>query len=524
MRRRSTLFAVAVVVVAAVLAAVVYAVADRGRRPPPDRIAAEATSSPAARPTSAPAGLQGYYDQRIGWARCTSTAQCATLSVPVDYAHPDGPTAQVALLRVPARDQTRRLGSLVVDPGGPGGSGVDYAAAADRIVSSDVRDRYDIVGFDPRGVGRSTPAVECLTDPQLDAFFAIDTSPDNPTEVQQFTAASRQLAAGCAAGTGALLPHVGTVDVARDLDVLRGALGEQRLSYLGKSYGTLIGAEYARQFPSHVGRLVLDGAIDPRLTGEQFALGQAGGFELALTQFLADCVSRDCPLGTGDVASARVALDDLVAGLDATPLPTDDSSRPLTQSLGVLGVVFPMYLGGGQGYPLLREALAAAEQGQGQPLLTLADEYASRRADGTYPDNQFEAMYAVNCLDRRDVDGPAAVQRSLPAFQARSPLLGAYLAWSGLPCAYWPDSPTGRAGAITAAGAAPILVVGTTGDPATPYAWAAGLARQLDSGVLLTLQGTGHTAYRQGSACIDSAVDAYLLAGLPPPDGKRCGG
>ncbi len=510
----------ALLVVAALLAAsavvALVATIDRQRDV---GVADREVSSPAPAPSGASGGLARFYDQQIDWQRCGDAYQCGRLEVPVDYADPAGASIQLALLRVPARDKDRRLGSLIVNPGGPGGSGVDYAAAADGIVSPAVRDRYDLVGFDPRGVDRSEP-VDCLSDAQLDAFLAADPTPDDKREVSGLVGADKEFAAGCRMRAGALLAHVGTAGVARDLDVLRGALGDERLHYLGKSYGTLIGAEYLRLFPRRAGRVVLDGAVDPALTAEQFALGQASGFEQALTSFLADCVRHDCPLGA-DVTTARAGLTRLLGRLDAQPLPTR-SGRRLTEALAVLGVAYPLYLPPDRGYPALRAALHEALGGDGSALLGLSDDYTQRHPDGSYDGNSNEAIYAVNCLDRQDVTGPAQVAAQLPTFERASPTFGRYIAWSGLPCAYWPVPPSGRPAPVAAPGAPPVLVVGTTGDPATPYAWAVSLAEQLDSGVLLTYVGSGHTAYRHGSSCIDDAVDRYLLEGQPPAAGTRC--
>ncbi|HSF26420.1 MAG TPA: alpha/beta hydrolase [Actinomycetes bacterium] len=476
-------------------------------------------SAPADDPATDPA-LASYYQQTLRWASCESASgtagfECATLTVPVDYADPDGPTLGLAVNRLPASGP--RLGSLVLNPGGPGGSGVEYAGYATAVVSSPVRERYDVVGFDPRGVATSDP-VRCLDDRETDVFLAADASPDDAAEVARLVELSQQLGQRCQARNPEVLAHLGTEDVARDLDVLRAALGDDDLHYLGKSYGTFIGATYAEMFPWRVGRLVLDGALDPRSTSAEINLGQAKGFEVAFSAFLADCLGkRTCPL-TGDEADARAQLADFLAAVDRRPLPAGD--RQLTQALAVLGVVFAMY--DEVFWPQLRSALKAGLSGDGRPLLGLADAYADRGTDGRYGSNQNDVIYAVNCLDRPEPDGPEQLAAAQPGFEKASPLFGAYIAWSSLPCHYWPVKAESAPGALRAAGAAPILVVGTTRDPATPYVWAQGLAEQLDSGVLLTYEGDGHTAYRRGSDCVDSAVDAYLLKGETPAEGTRC--
>ncbi len=313
---------------------------------------------------------------------------------------------------------------------------------------------------------------------------------------------------------------MGTQDAARDIDVLRAALGDKRLFYLGKSYGTFLGATYAQLFPRNVGRMVLDGAIDPSLSADEVNLGQAKGFEQATRAFVADCTGqRDCPLGS-DVDRGMQRLRDLLASLDAQPLPTGDASRPLTEGWGSLGIAVAMY---DQGYwPLLRQALDQAFGGSGAGLLQLADAYAERGSDGHYSSNQNTVIYAVNCLDRPDTGGLAAVQASLPRYEKAAPTWGSFLDWSQLPCAYWPVKGHGAPEKIAAPGSPPIVVVGTTRDPATPYEWAQGLASQLSDGHLVTYEGDGHTAYMRGSRCVDKAVDAYLLRGTVPDDGLRC--
>jgi pimeloyl-ACP methyl ester carboxylesterase len=375
------------------------------------------------------------------------------------------------------------------------------------------------VGFDPRGVGESTP-IDCLSDDELDDFVAADASPDDEAEIAELQAQSEALGAGCLERSGDLLPHVSTVDVARDLDVLRAVLGDEQFTYLGKSYGTSIGATYAELFPERVGRMVLDGAMDPALPREQVALGQADGFERALRAYLDECLADDCPLGR-TLGEAQVTLDNLLAVIDAQPLPAGDESRPLTQSLAVLGIGYPLYLRADVGYPALTEALTAALAGDGSPLLTLADLYLHRDEEG-YQGNLNEAFYAVSCLDRPDTFTVAEVQQAEDRFADVSPVFGPYLAWSGLPCTIWPVEATAAPGPLTAEGAAPILVVGTTGDPATPYEWAVSLADQLASGVLLTYEGFVHTAYRKNNDCVDDAVDRYLIEGEPPEDGLVC--
>jgi pimeloyl-ACP methyl ester carboxylesterase len=307
------------------------------------------------------------------------------------------------------------------------------------------------------------------------------------------------------------------------MDILRSALGDDKLTYVGASYGTLLGATYAGLYPNRVGRLVLDGAMDPSLPAQEMNRDQTAGFETAFQSFAKDCVRRsDCPLGTGSAADAGNRLKSFFTALDRTPIPTGDpAGRKLGEALATTGVIAAMYDEGQ--WAQLRSALSSAIKNKdGAGLLALSDSYYERDGDGTYA-NLMAANAAVNCLDLPpSFKSSDDVKAALPSFEQASPVFGDGLAWSALNCTYWPVKATGEAHRIEAQGAAPIVVVGTTRDPATPYRWAQSLAGQLDSGTLLTYEGDGHTAYGRGSACIDSAINAYLLDGTPPKDGKRC--
>ncbi|MFE6460586.1 alpha/beta hydrolase [Streptomyces cinereoruber] len=486
-----------------------------------DAAAPRGTAQGRSAPSAAPEALKEFYAQRLKWRDCgVEGFQCATLRAPLDYAKPDGEEIELAVSRVRATGPGKRIGSLLVNPGGPGGSAVGYLQAYAGIgYPAPVRARYDMVAVDPRGVARSEP-VECLTGPQMDAYTQVDQTPDDAAETDALSAAFKDFAAGCAKRSGKVLPHVSTVETARDMDVLRAVLGDERLSYVGASYGTFLGATYAELFPDRVGRLVLDGAMDPSLPALDLNRDQTAGFETAFRAFAADCVGRpDCPLGTGSVPEAGEALKKFFREVDAEPLPTGES-RKLGESLATTGVIAAMYDEGA--WPQLREALAQAKGGQGAGLLALADSYYEREPDGEYA-NLMAANAAVNCLDLPAAyRGPADAAKAVPSFEKASPVFGRGLAWAALNCTYWPSPATGRPHRITAEGAAPILVVGTTRDPATPYKWAESLAAQLSSGTLLTYEGDGHTAYGRGSDCVDTAINTYLLEGTPPQDGKRC--
>ncbi|MEU6039768.1 alpha/beta hydrolase [Actinomadura sp. NPDC047616] len=470
-------------------------------------------------PAGAAAGTDTYYQQRLKWSGCGDGFQCATAEVPLDYAKPGGDRLRISLTRLPAEDGSRRVGSLFTNPGGPGGSGVQFVRQAARTFGSDVRKRFDIIGFDPRGVGSSSP-LRCMTGPQLDAFYAADTSPDDQKEVDALASEGRKYADNCRAKAAKLLPYVGTTNAARDMDVLRAAVGDDKLTYYGASYGTYLGASYAEQFPGKVRALVLDGAVDPKLSSTETLVEQAKGFETALRAFAADCAKRpDCPLGT-DPDAALDRLTDLQKRADARPLTNTRDSRQVTESWAAMGVATALYAK--EYWPILRRALTQAiQKNDGTLLITLADQMVEREQNGTYS-NQTDANMAVNCVDKPNPPDLSAYRKSVDEAEKVAPRFGQFVVWGGLPCVYWPAQTKQQPQPLTAKGAAPILVIGTLRDPATPYSWARNLAGELSSGVLLTLDGDGHTAYLQGNPCITAATDRYLLTGQPPKDGTVC--
>lgn len=459
--------------------------------------------------------LADYYAQAPRWVNC-GPADCATIEVPLDYDDPLGSRLDLGITRVPATGE--RLGSLFVNPGGPGASAFAYAKRADSVVGSYLREHFDIVGVDPRGVGVSTP-IACLTDAERDELSAFDSTPDSPEEERALIAMSRLPAVGCATVSPELLAHVGTVDAARDLDIARAVVGDPTLQYLGKSYGTLIGATYAELFPTRVGRMVLDGALPADLTAAEITRGQAIGFEEVLREFVADCLTADdCPL-EGDVDAATQQLREWMAGLDDDPLPSGD--RDLNEALAAYAVLTNLYVPE-YDFPRLREALSMAMTKQdAEPMLGLLDARVGRGPDGRYPDNSAEAFYAITCLDR-PFEGTVDEVRALAASWAvEAPTFGPSLAWGLLTCRDWPAE-ADRVTSTRAEGSPPILVVSTTRDPATPHAWGERLAEQLADGHLLTLDATRHTAYGSGSSCVDAGVDAYLLRGTLPEPGTVC--
>ncbi|GAA4797529.1 alpha/beta hydrolase [Streptomyces ziwulingensis] len=477
-------------------------------------------------PRATPSNLAPYYEQKPSWRDCGVPGfQCATMKAPLDYAKPAEGDVRLAVARKKATGPGKRLGSLLVNPGGPGGSAVGYLQNFAGVgYPEKIRARYDMVAVDPRGVARSEP-VECLDGREMDTYTQTDTTPDDERETGELVRAYKKFAEGCGADAPKLLRHVSTVETARDMDLLRAVLGDEKLKYVGASYGTLLGATYAGLFPDRVGRLVLDGAMDPSLPARQLNLEQTAGFETAFESFAKDCVRQTgCPLGGKGTPAGQVGknLKTFFAELDARPIPTEDADgRELTESLATTGVIAAMY--DEAAWRQLREALTSAtKKKDGAGLLALSDSYYEREADGRYS-NLMSANAAVNCLDLPAAfSSPDEVRAALPDFEKASPVFGEGLAWASLNCAYWPVHPSGEPHRIVADGASPIVVVGTVRDPATPYRWAEALAAQLSSGHLLTYDGDGHTAYNRGSACVDSAINAYLLRGTPPTDGKRC--
>ncbi|MGI9062434.1 MAG: alpha/beta hydrolase [Pseudonocardiaceae bacterium] len=493
------------------------------------------TTSPGTPSSSGPvpAGLGGYYTQEVAWGSCEGFAttqqdeealaapglQCGRVDVPLDYAAPDERTASIALLRRPAGDPGARIGSLLINPGGPGASGTASAASlAGAVAGTELGRRFDLVGFDPRGVGVSEPAVRCRTTEEMDAE-RLDLDVDSsPAGVAQTEAEEQDFAELCADRVGPeVLATVGTRDVAKDLDVLRAALGDEALTYLGFSYGTRIGTEYAEQFPGNVRALVLDGALDPAEDTVESLVNQGAGFQGSFDAFVDSCLAQPDCWAQEPVAATEAQFQELLRPLQATPLPV--GNRLLSYEDAVTGAIQALY--SDQLWPILDQGLRALAAGDGTVLLLLADIYYQRDADG-YSGSQ-AAFTAVRCVDDPPVTDPAEFLEADRRYREVAPFLD-----DGNPpspardaCAFWPVPPTGEPGLPDVGGLAPVLVISTTGDPATPYEAGVQLAQALGAR-LLTFEGNQHTVALNGVPCVDDAVTAYLVDGTLPAEGTRC--
>ncbi|MEV8596958.1 alpha/beta hydrolase [Streptomyces sp. NPDC052012] len=446
--------------------------------------------------------------------------QCTTMQAPLDWDRPDGETIGIALIRVrTGADAGGRIGSLLFNFGGPGVSGVATLPALASAYEK-LRDRYDLVSFDPRGVGNSN-GVTCLGAEAMDGMSQQDLNPDDgEAEIKDRLQNQLEYAAACERNSGRMLPHVGTEDAARDMDLMRDLLGDDKLHYFGISYGTELGGVYAHLFPHHVGRAVFDGVVDPTLDQLEQALAQTEGFQLAFTHFAQWCVRTGCALGDSPEQIEALVME-LEAELDDEPLPVGDDDLVLTGSLLINAIVQSLYQE--TSWPALEVGLQEVVEGDGDTLLNLAQALAARNRDGSYS-NELDAQIAITCADRSDRYTVEQLLETAPKFEAASPLFGDTMLWGALQCAGWPVPGKAEHPDVRAPGAPPILLVGNTGDPATPYEGAARMAEQLGTGVgvELTYKGEGHGAYNSGNSCVQNKVNAYLLEGRLPAPGTVC--
>lgn len=483
----------------------------------PQNTVPDATKAPATVIGDVPANLKSFYEQVVTWTKCEKDFQCASVEVPLNYADPGQGKIKLAVTRLPATG--KRTGSLLINPGGPGGSGVDMVVSSGKAYfSAKIRSVYDIVGFDPRGVQRSEP-IKCMDDAQMDAARQENYDINTAAGLAQAEKDSKDLAALCKANSGPNLQYVDTDSSAKDLDILRAIVGDAKLNYMGFSYGTKLGAVYAGLFPSKVGKFSLDGALDPSLDIDQVSAGQAKGFDTALRAWAANCLSTsDCPV-SGTVDNALSQIRDLYAVYDKTPQQTPEH-RVVTGTEFINAIAFTMY--SSTLWEPLSAALKQAFAGDASGMLNLADYSNDRDSDGHYTTNISAAFTAINCLDYPMNTDITHMRTEAAALEKISPTFGPLLGYSGLSCKYWPYPAVGKTEVVHAKGAAPILVIGTTRDPATPYEWAQLMAKNLDSGVLVTWDGDGHTAYGHANACLTSAVDDYFVDGNVPANGLKC--
>ncbi|GAA0507918.1 alpha/beta hydrolase [Saccharopolyspora erythraea] len=482
-----------------------------------------------------PPGLERYYGQTLSWGPCAdyartssdratyqdSTIECARLEVPMDYAAPQGATITLGLLRKPASDPSQRIGSLVMNPGGPGASGMSTAASlASSITGTELGQRFDLVGFDPRGIGASEPVVRCLTGQERDAERLDSDADTSAAGTAESERESQVYASRCGERTGnQMLANVGTRDVVKDMDVLRSALGDEKLTYLGYSYGTRIGSEYAEDFPRNVRAMVLDGAIDPTQNATESLVAQGAGFQKAFNDFAAWCAQQqNCAVGA-DPAKAVKSYQDLTRPLVDDPLAAGPG-RELSYSDATMATIQALYTS--SLWEQLNTALVELRQGRGNVLMALADNYYGRNPDGTYA-STMDAFDAVHCVDDERTTDQAATAEADRRYREAAPFLDDGRGASGARdvCSFWPVPVTGESAQPQVDGLPRTLVISTTGDPATPYQAGVELASALHAG-LLTYEGTQHTVFLQGVSCVDDATTRYLVDLQLPAEGTRC--
>lgn len=469
------------------------------------------------------AELQDFYTQQVDWKKCAEPEiLCANIQVPADWSNPAGDRLKLALAYRKA-DSEEPLGSVIFNPGGPGSSGVDWIKkSATQIGTADLRANFNMVGFDPRGVGSSEPKIVCLDAKNTDEFLYADAEfgIGSAEDVAQTRASVKEFTDACLKNTGPNLQFVDTVSAAKDLDVIRAVFGEQKINYLGFSYGTFLGTMYAQLFPERVGSMVLDGAIDPTVSEAEQNISQLVGFDRALKNYLANCLeSQDCPF-SGNLRNAEQQVQKLLLQIEAAPLVTD-SERVLTIWSAITGIIMPLY--GQSWWPTLSEAFGEAKLGDGTILLALADTYNDRLENGSYGSNMLEANIAISCLDgRQSADAKSIASQNAKVLRTSS-TFGRYWQFGALTCEQWPFPVAERPDEFRAKGSASILVIGTTGDPATPYEQAVALANEvLENAQLVTFNGEGHTAYGLDSKCINRTVDDYFIKNVVPSEDPDC--
>ena len=470
-------------------------------------------------PSASPSASDEYYNQQVEWTECGESLTCTTVAVPTDWSNPQGESISLSLVRhSPASGESQ--GALFVNPGGPGESGLDLVRyGVTNAVDESLAAAYDIIGFDPRGVGESTP-VTCTADAsELDSFlYGIIPGVRGSDEwLEAKKATAQNFIDGCEMYTGELLQHLDTLSVAKDLDVMRAVVGEEKLNYLGYSYGTFIGMVYAQEFPQNVGSMVLDGAVDASAEGSE-APGQAAGFDLALGNWIEWCLQQaDCPLsGTQDEVAAQIAA--MLASLDENPLAASDG-RLVGGDTFASGITTALY--SPDTWPDLSQMFRAYLAGDVDPAIALADSYNGRYDDGTYDANDTEAFIAIGCSDSPATEESTWADSASMIIEA-APVLGPYFTYVDVLCSLWPSPPVFDTAGMKPTGDSPIIIIGTTGDPSTPVEWAESVVESLTDGRLITFNGEGHLAYNRGNSCVNALVDDFFINGVVPPENSTC--
>lgn len=468
--------------------------------------------------------VAAYDNQNVSWNTCGTDLYCTSVKVPLDWSNLKGPAISLAVINHRATAATP-VGTVIFNPGGPGASGYDFVHDSVSAIGTDkLRANYNLVGFDPRGVQNSTPAIHCYSSAKLDTFIYGDTgyALGSAKDLAATKKSLADFAAACAKNTGPLLAHVDTISAAKDLDVLRAVMGEAKLNYLGYSYGTFLGTTYAALFPTKVGKMVLDGAIDPTVSNDDQSVVQLKGFDSAFNDYLKDCIgSSGCPF-TGTVDAARAKVSAFLKGLETSSLPTTDHNRVINIWGANAGINMALY--SNSYWPILSQALTQAFKGDGTLLLRLADYYNDRNADGSYASNETEAFLSISCMDGASSASMAAMKKQNARMVAASSVFGRYWEWGALSCSAWKYKPVKPLASYSAKGSPTIVVVGTTGDPATPYQQAVSLAHNvLANGFLVTWKGEGHTAYgRSNNSCVDDTIDNFFISGSLPATEPMC--
>ncbi|MEN9715866.1 MAG: hypothetical protein RJA35_1333 [Actinomycetota bacterium] len=528
MKKRNWLIASVAALGAAALGAALLSTGPSSANP--------ATSNPVAANAPQFATVADYQNQTVQWTNCGTDLFCGKVTVPMDWSKPAGATIKLAVINHRA-SAAKPLGTVIFNPGGPGASGYDFVRDNfTSIGTKSLRANYNVMGFDPRGVQNSQPAVRCYVmdnknpSPKMDNFLYGDSGYPlgSAKDLAATKAAIKAFDQACAKNTGQLLAHLDTVSTAKDLDILRAVGGDAKLNYLGYSYGTFIGVNYASLFPSKVGRMVLDGAVDPTVSDEDQTLNQLRGFDDALTQYLMDCLGNSgCPF-SGTVADARSKISTFLRDLETKPISTTDNGRKLTVAMATSGIDMALYSKSYWTY--LTSGFTSAFKGDGTTLERLADFYNDRntvangdQAAGSYNSNEMEAFIATSCMDSRQSADPKKMAIQNKRVLAASSVMGRYWQFGGLACAYWPAKVAKPLASYSAKGAPTIVVVGTTHDPATPYSQAQHLAHGvLANAFLVTYDGEGHTAYGQGHSCVDNTVDDFFVSGTLPSSEPTC--